>query len=103
MLIGIRVLVVVLLIVWALDHGKALPPAIIYSIISSGFLLALAVSGHGVTIKAALTETAIDFGASFGLFWLIANTSGFIGFLVCAATVVFLGGVAQFLTQVLGR
>ena len=97
----IRLLAVVLLIIWASDKGKALGPALVYAGITLGFGLLL--HSGGVITDNVFLETGLEFALAFGLFWLVARTGGLIGWLVRAATVLLLGGVAAFLTQFFGK
>jgi hypothetical protein len=99
----IRLIVVVLLIIWASDKEKALGPALVYAGITLGFGILLHAGSGSAAIGSALVQTVIDFTLAFGLFWLVARTGGVVGWLVRAVTIVVLGGVATFLFQVLGK
>ena len=97
----IKLIVVVLLMNWASDQKKALPPALIYGFITFGVDAVLMMTGKATLVGAAM-ESAFALAGAFIMFWLVTKTGGFIGWLVRILTVLLLGGVAGFLLKMFG-
>ena len=94
----IQLVVVILLMFWASDREKALPPAIVYTIATIASILVY----HGAQMEwpSALMAGGANFALAFLLFWLVAKTGGAVGWIIRIVTVVVLSGAGSFLAGV---